>query len=296
MKIQNLTIKAISILGFLLFAAQLAPTSTSAATLQTSGAVGVEGTIPSNPPTQAPTISTPINGQTFSTVPITVAGLCPSNLLIEVFKNGVFAGSVECQGGSYSLKIDLFSGTNILVARAYDSLNQAGPDSTKITVNFNDSLSGSTARVSLITAYSKRGAAPGETLTWPLSISGGSGPYAITVDWGDKSVPDLLSRSTAGNFTIEHVYSQAGVYNVTIKASDVNGSTAFLQVVGVGNGPIQQSSSSNKSPSITSNTSNKAILLIMGICFPLLLLSFWLGKRHQLQTIRTRLRRGQRPF
>lgn len=266
-----------------------------AVTLQQSGATGVEGTIPSNPPTQAPTIITPVSGQTFANLPVVVAGLCPANLLIEVFKNNVFSGSAQCTNGSYTLKIDLFSGRNDLVARGYDALNQAGPDSNKVTVNFNEGLPGSAPRVSLTTSFAKRGAAPGDTLSWPMTISGGSPPYAINVDWGDKSTQDLISLSSPGDFVIQHVYTQSGVYNITVKASDKNGSVAFLQLVGIGNGTIQQATATVVKPT-TTTTSNRILLLSIIISFPLLLSSFWLGKKHQLQVIRTKLRRGERPF
>jgi len=54
------------------------------------------------------------SGQSFTTLPITVSGLCPSGLLIKVFDNNIFAGSAECSSGSYELKIGLFDGTNSL--------------------------------------------------------------------------------------------------------------------------------------------------------------------------------------
>ncbi len=60
-----------------------------------------------------------------------MSGICPGDLLVKIFKNNVFAGSVQCKNGSYSIVIDLFSGQNELVARVYDALDQPGPDSNK---------------------------------------------------------------------------------------------------------------------------------------------------------------------
>lgn len=282
------------ILG-LLFAAAFLGGPVLAQTQQDSGAVGVEGTIPSAAPTQAPSITTPANGQIFTSLPITVAGLCQNGLLVEVFKNNVFSGSVQCVGGSYSIQIDLFSGRNDLVARQFDALNQASPDSNTVSVTFSDRLPGSGPRISLTTAYAKRGAAPGDTLTWPITISGGTPPFAISVNWGDKSALDLQSRDSAGDILLQHIYSQSGVYNITIKASDSKGQTAFLQVVGIGNGPIQQTASSAK-PTVTVISSNRILLFSLAVVLPLLLSSFWLGKKHQLQVIRTHIKRGERPF
>lgn len=283
--------------GFGLIAIVLLPTIAGgvyAQTLQESGSVGVEGRIPSDPPTDAPVITIPTSGQSFNRLPIAVAGLCKGDLLVEVFKNGVFAGSDQCSGGSFSLQIDLFDGNNEIVARLYDALNQAGPDSNTVSVSFNGALPGSGPKVIITTNFAKRGAVPGNTLTWPISISGGSGPYAISVDWGDKSTPDLISRQGPGDFTIEHVYTQSGVYNVVIKVTDRLEDTAYLQVVGIGNGPIQQTE--EQSGPQGSQTQKEILWWPFLVALLLAGVAFWLGQRHQLQTIRERLRRGERPF
>jgi hypothetical protein len=272
------------------------PSKLTALTQQDSGAVGVEGTVPSSPPTKAATISVPSNGQTFTNLPITVSGLCTKGLLVEIFKNEVFAGSTQCSNGSYSLQIDLFDGRNDLIARLYDSLNQTSPDSNTVSVTLRSNSASSSSRVSLITSFAKRGATPGDPLSWPLTLSGGSSPYALTIDWGDKSAPDLLSRAAAGDFTIEHTYLQSGLYNVTIKATDVNGSVAFLQVVGVGNGPIQQTTASTKNGGSGGQGQTKILWWPFLLTIGLLVIAFWAGQQHQLEAIRDRLRRGERPF
>jgi len=261
-----------------------------------SGAVGIEGEIPSNPPTTAPTISVPRNGQTFTNLPITVSGICTKDYLVEVFKNNVFAGSAICKNGSYSIQIDLFDGQNDLVARLYDSLNQAGPDSTTVTVFFNSGLPSTGPRPTLTTTFAKRGADPGEVLSWPITLSGGKGPYAISIDWGDKSTQDLISRSNPGSFNIEHTYLQSGVYNITIKVTDADGASAFLQVVGIANGPIQQSSTATGAGGTKVKTEKVIVWWPMVVLLVLTIIAFWLGKRHQLETIRGRLHRGERPI
>lgn len=271
----------------------------ASALTQQSGSVGVEGTIPGAAPSQAPTISVPKNGQGFSTLPVNVAGLCQSGLLVEIFKNNVFAGSVQCSVGSYSVPIDLFSGTNDLIARQYDALNQASPDSATVTVTFNNALPGTGSLVSITTQYSKRGADPGSVLTWPITVSGGNAPYAVSVDWGDKTAPELISLPGAGNFNIQHTYALAGTYNVTIEVTDLNGNSAFLQVVGVGNGATQQGATASGS-NTSGNSSTKPQKVVVWwpyiVLFLLAISTFWLGEQHQLEVIRGRLRRGERPF
>jgi hypothetical protein len=274
----------------------VSPLQTFAAQQSESGAVGIEAEIPSNPPTTAPTISIPRNGQVFTNIPITISGTCSKDYLVEIFKNNVFAGSAICKNGSYNLQIDLFDGQNDILARQYDSLNQAGPDSPAVTVNFNNAIANNGSRPTISSSFAKRGADPGDSLEWPITLSGGTGPYAISVDWGDKSTEQLISRSAPGQFNINHVYSQSGIYNVTVKVTDANGASAFLQVVGIANGPIQQTSSTNASDNTKVKTERIIIWWPMLILLAIVIIAFWLGKRHQLAVIRGRLHRGERPL
>lgn len=245
--------------------------------------VGLEATITSAPPTQAATITVPRDGQVFTEIPITVSGLCSGDLLVKLFKNNVFGGSVQCKDGSYSLTVDLFSGKNDLVARVYDALDQAGPDSNIVGVTFNDSRGGSVSRPTLTSNYAKRGANPGETLTWPIILSGGTGPYAVSVDWGDGKPSDLFTQAFPGTFDITHIYDQPGVYNIVIRASDSNDSVAFLQLVGIANGPIIQDGKE-----VVSNTIivTKVLWWPLFLMLPLLVVAFWLGRRHAIQELR----------
>ncbi len=255
---------------------------------------GVEGTIQGNPPSQAATIDVPKTGQTFAELPITVSGLCPNKTLVEISKNNVFAGSIDCINGSYKLLIDLFDGRNDLVAKVYDNLNQSGPDSNTVTVTFSSPLDSSGPRILLTTQYAKRGADPGTILNWPITLSGGTGPFAINVDWGDKTDPDLISQQIPGDINLQHTYAQAGIYKVTIKVSDANGNSAFLQLVGIGNGKIQQHTQAVQG--IISSEKTKVLWWPMGVLFALSIAAYWLGQKHQLEAIRRRLRKGEEPF
>lgn len=265
------------------------------------GNVGIEGTIPSPPPTQAASISTPSSGRTFTETPITVAGLCKSGLLVKIFANNVFVGSTVCESGSYSLKVDLFSGRNDLVARVYDSLDQAGPDSNVVSVTFNDaSYAQFGTRVTLTSNYARKGANPGVQLVWPLALSGGIGPYAISVDWGDNKGDTLFSQTFAGNINIQHIYDTAGVYYITIKATDHNGTTAFLQVVGIANGEANTTTAAGGSGggNTTINRNEETIFgkfgwVLLLLLFPFLITSFWLGSRHELFVIRKRIEKSR---
>lgn len=254
------------------------------------GAIGIEGKIPSNPPTAAATITTPRSGQSFNDMPIQVNGLCPTGLLVKLFANNVFVGSAVCEKGSYSLQVDLFSGRNDLVARVFDSLDQGGPDSNIVSVTFNDNqfnpLGG--ALLSLTSNYAQRGANPGERLVWPIILSGGTSPYAISVDWGDGKASDLISTQFAGTIELNHVYDSAGLYKVTIKATDKNGLSAFLQLVATANGAV-----TSNSPGATKNQEQTVVTHVLwapaAMSLPLIFVSFWLGRRYELATLRRHL-------
>ncbi len=260
-----------------------------------SGSVGLEGKISAPPPKQGATITLPSSDSTVNEPSITVTGLCPTGLLVKVFKNNVFSGSTVCKNGSYSIKIDLFGGKNEIVTRVYDELDQAGPDSNKITVNFKVGGVNIGQRISLTSPFAKKGANPGSKLTWPITLSGGSGPYAITVDWGDGKTPDVISQQFGGTFDISHVYDNAGVYVITVRASDKNGDVAFIQLVGVGNGPAAQSTnnSDDKDSAAAGGAAGRTKILWqpMVVTIPLLASSFWLGRRHQLFQLRKQLQR-----
>jgi len=263
-----------------------------------SGSVGLSGTVTSPPPTQAATIAVPGNGQTFTNMPITISGLCKTGLLVKVYSNNIFIGAASCQGNSFSLQANLFSGQNNLVARVYDALDQAGPDSNTVTVTFNDAqfLQFGT-RVSLSSPYAQLGADPGKELDWPIIISGGVGPYALSVDWGDGTSPTLQSETFPGNITIKHTYNSAGIYKVIVKATDKNGTVAFLQLVGVANGKVSQglgggSTSTTGTTGITTTRTN-IIWWPMLLLLPLIFSSFWLGRRHELFSICKQLERSR---
>ena len=262
-----------------------------------SGSVGVEGVISADPPSTGATITVPSNGQSFTSLPITVSGLCPNGTLVKLFKNNVFSGSAQCENGSFSIVTDLFNGQNELVARVFDVLDQAGPDSNKVTVSYSDPRTGAQNRVSLTSNFAKRGANPGQTLTWPIILSGGNGPYAISIDWGDGSEVQLISQEFPGTFDIEHIYKDPGVYNIIIKAVDANDDVAFLQLVGVANGPLSQD---NQGGSADGGGGTQTELRILwqpaALLLPLIVITFWLGRKYQLKHIKQKIARGERPF
>ena len=252
------------------------------------GSYGLEATKTQAPPTVAATITTPGNGASFSTSPITVNGICPNDLLVEVYNNNVMVGAVMCVNGSFSVQVSLFSGTNELTAIVYDSLEQPGPVSNTITVNYtNTNFSAFGALITLTSSYGRRSAAAGTELGWPLQLSGGTGPYAFSLDWGDGTATELKSQSLAGLVNIAHTYKKAGIYQANIKVTDANGVSAFLQVIAVSNGQVD---ATGEAADTTGNTSRVEVLWIPAVVALVLLLpAYWLGRRSEVVSIRNKM-------
>jgi len=261
-----------------------------------TGSAGLSGTVPANPPTVGAIISFPVNNEVFTAVPITTTGICPADLLVKMFKNQVFAGSVICQvNGTFTIDIDLFSGRNEIVARVFDALEQPGPDSNLVIINYDDTAQNNGADKLLLTSgFATRGANPRETLVWPLGLSGGIGPYAISVDWGDGTT-EVISLDFVGNFNLKHIYEQPGTYKTIVKAADSTGDTAFLQLVSIGNGLLQGKLDDGTG-------SNQVITRKIFVIWPLYVMvgfvigTFWLGRRYELHRIRKRLENNQQVF
>jgi len=266
-----------------------------------SGSAGLTGSISAPPPTSGATISFPTNGSVVSDLPVIVTGVCPDGLLVKIFKNNVFAGSVQCIGGNFSLQTDLFVGTNELVARVFDDLDQPGPDSNIVIVTFRDDSVGAPSRVTVTSNFAKRGANPGQTLTYPVILSGGTGPYAFSVDWGDGTEADLFTEPFPGTIDLTHEYGEPGVYNIVIKVVDANGVAAFLQLVGVANGPLSQvnegGSTGEDGELGTFNTTRiEVVWWPATLLIPFIISTFWLGKRYMLHNMKKRIENGEHPF
>ena len=256
------------------------------------GSYGLQATKTQPAPEIGATITTPGNGGSFTTSPITVTGICPSGLLVEVYNNNVMVGSVMCVNGSFSIQVSLFAGVNELSVSVYDDLDQMGPPSNVITVNYTDTrFTAFGSLITLTSAYGRRSAPAGSELSWPLQLSGGTGPYAFSIDWGDGSASELKSQTLAGLVTILHTYKKAGIYQVNVKVTDVNGVSAFLQVVALGNGKVE---------AVPENIETRVVTQILwipaAIALALLVPTYWLGRRSQIVSLRNKMLKDQENY
>lgn len=247
--------------------------------------VGISGIVPGKPPTSAATILTPTDGQRFSQTPITVAGTCPKDALVEVFKNDIFAGSAICTSeGTFSFQIDLLIGANTLIARVYDALNQQGPDSNKVTVYYDaiatqgaplTSLNFGGPQLIINTDAVFRGSFPNKEMSIPIDVIGGRAPFAINVQWGDSN-NKVISRPDNSTFRVSHTYQKAGTFQLSIQATDADGRVAFLTVASIVNG---QPDPATTAVANAKTTTNSLLMLwpLYAATFAVVV-SFWLGE------------------
>ena len=289
---------AVSLAATMLLAAPVSAINPLPTPSPSPGSYGLEATKRQPAPTTKATISTPVSGGSYTDSPITVSGLCTNDLIVQVYDNGVLVGAINCQNGSFSLQVSLFTGDNEISVTQFDDLGQASPDSNHITLSYNNAdFQAFGTLITLTSNYGRRAANPGDTLAWPLQLSGGTGPYALSIDWGDGKPPQLVSQPLAGEFNITHVYSQSGIYHVSIKVTDVNGVSAFLQVVAVANGkPTAGSTVSNASGGTTTLTQTKILWVPLIVGFVLLIPTYWLGRRSELFILHRQLEKSQENY
>jgi hypothetical protein len=257
-----------------------------------SGSYGVTAVVPAPRPTQPAIITSPTNGQTFNTNPITVEGTCPSKGLIKIFTNGILVGSILCDaGGHFKIPVDLVIGRNDLTALPYNALDQQGPTSPTVTVTLNQPPGGVGFSTELIlqSVNYYRGSEPGAEITWPIEIVGGQAPYAVSVDWGDGT-SDLITRLAPGPFTVKHTYKKVGTgylgsFPLIIRATDAVGHTAYLQLT-----TIVNDAAAGATKKATAEPFNKLLVIWpLWIVLLLMIISFWLGERREKRIMERRL-------
>jgi hypothetical protein len=257
-------------------------------------------------------------------VPITVNGSCPPNAAyIELFRNGFMGGSAICSSSStFEIQTDLFPGANELTAHSFNSTDDEGPVSAKVTVFYDvpqppaptgtpvvtkptgGSSKPTGSPLTLKTAFVYKGYYVNQPVEWPLDVSGGTPPYAFNVDWGDGS-NSVISRRESGQFNIKHTYAKPGgfkgSYKIRVQASDTDSNYAYLELFVIVNAKSQDFLGSIYSKPPPSLTGLRGLLWVAWPAYLtvfLLVITFKLGEREELLILRRRglLRRSYAHF
>lgn len=245
-----------------------------AAGITISNGVTVSLTVPGAPPTEGAVITSPQHQSRVTQALLRIEGTCPVDTYVSIFRNGEHAGSVACASpGTFRLTVQLAEGNNTLQAQNYDNLDQPGPTTPQITIEYVpdepdeqpalnasedivvvptipvaempqptesscEASSTPTTTDELIVSVPciTRNIFVGEKLQLPVFISGGIPPYALSVDWGDESGIELHSLNTAGRHVLSHTYLSPISRALSLKAADAKGKSYQIQSVIVVNG------------------------------------------------------------
>ena len=114
-------------------------------------------------------------------------------------------------------------------------------------------------------------------MTMPIDILGGTPPYAVNVQFGDAN-NKVVPRPDNTTFRVPHTYNKAGVYQISIQATDSKGRVAFLGVAAIVNGqPAAEAAGT-----ATTSTPNQLLLLWPVYTSAIaIVISFWLGERRE---------------
>jgi hypothetical protein len=271
-----------------------------AVTLTQSGQVSLSGVMPNPPPAAPAIILEPANGFATSEPTVTIRGTCPSYAtMVQIYRNGTFAGSTICQDDIFSLEIALYSGSNTIMAKAIDSFSQSAPDSELHTIIYTPrssvgepegkprrlpapSSSEQAGELLLTSDKSYVGGVSGRSVELSLVVSGGRAPYALIIKWGDTK-QDVLTQANSGVVKAYHTYASGGLHTVKVEIVDNAGTRALLQMVVVVQGPVAPLAGSARSSNGKETPQQPYVRPSLEVVWPFYLLllafvlTFWLG-------------------
>lgn len=98
----------------------------------------VAASVPAQLPASPAFITQPAAAEHVTNPTITVAGTCPPQTYVKVFRNGAFMGAAQCSNKTFQVQMDLLPGSNDLQAKVYNVTNSEGPPSPAVTVYYDD--------------------------------------------------------------------------------------------------------------------------------------------------------------
>ncbi len=229
----------------LLFAAVVLFVVTQKVAEAASGNIGVSGVVLGVPPQNPPTIESPSDKFKTDKNEVKVSGQCTPGLVVEVYRSGTLAGTDICApDGSFEITIILDRGKNTIVARMKDWADQYSPDSGTISVYYvpraasgttgagggkpaSNTRTGSGLTVRVLPP--SRSVQENNKFTFKYRISGGSAPYAVSIDWDNNQNNSLQSIKKSGESSLDYTFLEPGIYQVIIRVQDSKNNQAMFQ-------------------------------------------------------------------
>ena len=193
---------------------------------------GVSAMVPGPVPATSAIITTPAADATLTSKSALIAGSCPISqppLTVVLIMDGTAAGSAYCDSNNnFALPVTLSPGMHSLVAQTYNSTLGQGPDSTLMQITYKQSgTSPAAATVALSAGEPFTILQADLSATWAGSITGGTPPYKVLVDWGDGHVDSHTVAQADQQFT--HRYAALQSYNARVAVTDAVGASAQQQ-------------------------------------------------------------------
>ena len=197
----------------------------------------VQGTEPVAVPTSPAIITTPVNGAKIAGTSTLITGSCPlvtPQVVVTVTVDGTSAGSAACDSSNdFSLPISLGSGSHTLLTQIYTIAAQTGPQGSPLQIAAGSLVpklgtSETTANPIIITSttpFSYLGA--DKTAVWNGSITGGTAPYHVHIDWNDGSQSTNTVSGDAQHFS--HTYATLQSYDPLLSVTDSAGHAVSQQ-------------------------------------------------------------------
>jgi hypothetical protein len=209
----------------------------------------VTATVHAPIPTNPALITTPYDQQHVSQPEVQVAGTCPADTYVKLFRNAAFSGVSQCIDATFRILTSLVPGENRLEVKVYNVTDDEGPASAPISVYYDETVaapalpkntpaalivppSKTVAPVAILVDYHYQSHKYDEAFTWDLGITGGVPPYVVTIDWSDGSKSEIASGAGA-LFSVTHIFPGAGPYQPLVRATDKDGDSATLQLSAV---------------------------------------------------------------
>jgi hypothetical protein len=217
----------------------------------TADSLYVYATVPAPIPTTPASITSPNDGAKTNTT-LLVHGTCPAidpRVIIAIFVDGTDAGSVACDSSyTFSVPIDVTVGQHTLVAKSYTITGDVGPDSSAVHIQSEASspvtnqppssstypvlAPDTTAPLSVTTDSPFIVFGPSKDATWMGTITGGTLPYHIHIDWGDAS-STTYTITTSGRQFFRHHYRSMQPHDITFLASDARNRQVTMHLAAV---------------------------------------------------------------
>jgi hypothetical protein len=267
--------------------------------------------ITASPLEEPATITKPADQERFNLADIVVAGTCPTDSYVKIYKNEAFSGVAPCESNKYEFTITLAKGANLLRVRAFNFSDQEGPASGSITVYYDAPVTAmspsqpkpmpQTDQLRILTDFKYKVHQSGHPGLLDLALAGGVAPYAVAIYWNDGKITPI-SRTDRSSFTPEHAYAEKPrmyTYVIKIAASDTDGNSDYIQLMAVIDGEKPAESTGTAAPVSAGRDNSEGTRTLLKYMWPaylivmLMVLSFYLGEREERRILS---RKNQKPM